>query len=196
LIAPSTPTNGVPTTICETFNGQDDDSEDEDSDSDHDTWSVERVVKDAADACKKCEGDIQTCFTASMMLMRPEAIDKWETAQVEHALSTVMLFGDSKSTSTIIASYNAGSLMTKLKALRNITQRDISVLLRCSTTQVSRCMKLFNVIQATNSILFMYSCKAPWAWVRDNLNELEKEIRKYGEVFQLHEYQVLGQVLK
>jgi hypothetical protein len=184
LIAPTTPTFGVPEKSLD----QTAPYEGEDSESESDTWSVERVVKRAAEVCNACDGQIKTCFTASMILMRPECIVNWESAQVEKALSTVMLFGDSnKSTSTLVASYNAGSLMTRLKTLRNISQRQISVMLRSSTTQVSRCMKLFNVIQATDSILFLYSCEAPWGWVRDNLNELEREIRKYGQVFQFHE---------
>jgi hypothetical protein len=107
LIAPTTPTFGVPEKSLD----QTAPYEGEDSESESDTWSVERVVKRAAEVCNACDGQIKTCFTASVILMRPECIVNWESAQVEKALSTVMLFGDcNKSTSILVASYNAAAV--------------------------------------------------------------------------------------
>jgi hypothetical protein len=118
-----------------------------------------------------------------MTLMDPTKISEWGVDQVKKGLAAVWLFGEGKTTSTLIACYNAGSLMTRLKGLTGTTQKQISTTLRCSTSQVSRCMKLFNLIEKTKAVLFLYACQAPWNWVRDNINELEIEMGKYGDVF-------------
>jgi hypothetical protein len=190
-IVPSTPAIHRNGTDCESRPVQDnaDEGNDEDQqENDEARWSARDVVAKALELCKSCgSSKISGYFTASMTLMDPAKISSWGVEEIKKGLAAVWLFGEGKTTSTLIACYNAGSLMTKLKALTGTTQKQISIMLRCSTSQVSRCMKLFNLIENTKAVLFLYACQVPWGWVRDNINELEFELGKCGDVFKVEE---------